>query len=85
MVDWELAIDSIPSQCSRNHETVDMVNYARKSVDPNYQSQTVELKYFCPSCHQKLKYTAKKIGSRFVVTGYEILEDGNIKTIRWSP
>jgi hypothetical protein len=74
-VKWDEPLNDLPTQCSRKHETVEMINYSRLGGE----ERKVELKFFCPSCHQKLRIDAKKIsGGRWAATGYEILSSGDI-------
>lgn len=76
-LNWSDVIDRIPTQCSRGHETVEMINYNRETVS----EYGVAVCLFCPSCHQKLKVKAKRIDSgRWAATGYEILHNGDLQT-----
>lgn len=75
-VKWSDVIDSIPTKCSRGHETVDMINFERSRIEI---SSKFKLKLFCPSCHQKLEIRVKRIGEgRYAATGYDILEKGDL-------
>lgn len=74
-VNWGKALEDLPTECSRGHETVTMVNHGRKVEE----DRNVSLKFFCPSCHQKMQIRARiGGGGRFFATGYEILEEGSL-------
>lgn len=81
-LNWPAIMDSIPSRCSRNHETVEMINYNRRTirnVGGSDRRLDVLLQFFCPSCHQKIQIKAKKIGeNRFAPTSIEVLEEGQL-------
>ena len=80
---WNQVLDSLPTECSRNHETVEMINYSRANQDSgarqNSRRSGLILKFFCPSCHQKIKVGARKISDqRYAATSIDIIEEGNL-------
>lgn len=79
-VNWTEVIDSIPTECPRNHMTVEMINFSRQMSQRNNRKGVINLSLFCPSCHQKLKIEARELDSgRWAATSYETLQDGNLQ------
>lgn len=74
-INWSDALEHLPTQCSRKHERVEMINYDRSGSEDS----SFTMKFFCPSCHQKLLIKAKRAsGGRYAATGYDILDKGDI-------
>lgn len=73
---WDQIIDSLPTKCARKHETVEMICYDRKQLD---RSSRVRLRFFCPSCHQKLEMRARRVSDgKYATDGYEVIDPGDI-------